>query len=113
MAPATSAELTKKYSGAAPAAVRKSAAAPRSPPSSMPIGRLAMATVIVSDATLNTTRCTGFRPVALSVHWAHAPAAAMRTLGAGPSANRDQKFTACESDRFDWLRPSGRAIFAA
>ena len=34
-------------------------------------------------------------------------------LGAGPSANSAQKLTACDSDRFDWLRPSGRSIFAA
>ena len=37
----------------------------------------------------------------------------MQTVGAGPSANSDQKFTACENERFDWLRPSGRSIFAA
>ena len=72
-----------------------------------------MATVTVSDATLNTTRCSGFRPVALSVHWAHALAIAMQTVGAGPSAKSAQKFTACERERFDWLRPSGRSIFTA
>src|SRR5690349_9280820 len=37
----------------------------------------------------------------------------MQTVAAGPSANSAQKFTACDSDRFDWLRPSGRSIFAA
>src|ERR1700722_14295599 len=102
MAPATSAELTKKYSGATTAAVRNSAAAdPAWPPSIIPTGRPAKATVTISDETLNTTRCSGFRPVALSVHCANALAVAMRTVGAGPSANNDQKFTACESDRFD------------
>ena len=37
----------------------------------------------------------------------------MQTAGAGPSANSAQKFTVCENDRFEWLRPSGRLIFAA
>ena len=37
----------------------------------------------------------------------------MQTVGAGPSANSDQKFTAWENERLDWLRPSGRSIFTA
>ena len=47
-----------------------------------------------------------------SVHCAHALIAAMITVGDGPSASSAQKFTACDSDRFDWLRPSGNSIFA-
>jgi len=76
-------------------------------------GTPAHATVTVSDAMLKTTRCSGLRPLARSVHCAHALAVAMHTVGAGPSANSAQKFTACDSDRFDSLRPSGRSIFAA
>ena len=29
-----------------------------------------------------------------------------------PVWSSDQKFTACDSERFDWLRPSGSSIFA-
>ena len=76
-------------------------------------GRPATATVTASEATLNTTRWSGLRSVALSLHCAQAPATAMQMVGAGPSAKSDQKFTACENDRFDWLRPSGRSILAA
>jgi hypothetical protein len=36
----------------------------------------------------------------------------MHTASAGPSANSAQKLTTCESDRFEWLRPSGSSIFA-
>src|SRR5713101_2195178 len=77
-----------------------------------PSGRPATDTVTVSDAMLNTTRCGGLRSPARRVHWAHALTAAMHVVSAGPSANSAQKFTACESDRFDWLRPSGSSIFA-
>ena len=62
---------------------------------------------------LNTTRCGGLRAPARSVHCAHALAAAMIAVGASPSENSAQKFTACEKDRFDWPRPSGSSIFAA
>ena len=47
------------------------------------------------------------------MHCAQALTAAMQVASAGPSANSAQKLTACENDRFDWLRPSGRSIFAA
>jgi hypothetical protein len=36
----------------------------------------------------------------------------MHTASAGPSASKAQKLIACDSDRFDWLRPSGSSIFA-
>ena len=62
---------------------------------------------------LKTIRCVGFRPPARSMHWAQALTDAMQTASAGPSANSAQKLTACESDRFEWLRPSGSSIFAA
>ena len=76
-------------------------------------GKPATETVTVSEAMLNTTRCGGLREPARSVHWAHALAAAINAVGAGPSENSAQKLTACDSDRFDWLRPSGSSIFAA
>ena len=79
----------------------------------MRTGNPAHATVAVSDAMLKTTRCSGLRPPARIVHCAHALAVAMTTVAAGPSANSDQKFTACDSERVDSLRPSGRSIFAA
>src|SRR5262249_20307213 len=72
----------------------------------------AHATVRVSEAMLNMVRWTGLRPFARSVHCAQALTVAMHTVGAGPSENSAQKFTACDSERFDWLRPSGRTIFA-
>src|SRR5262252_6869914 len=37
----------------------------------------------------------------------------MQTAGAAPRANSAQKFTACDSKRFDRLRPSGRSNFTA
>src|SRR5262245_19685338 len=113
MAPATSVVLTRKYSGATIAADRTSAETLPSASSVNASGRPATAVVSVSDAMLKTTRCGGFLLPARSVHCDHAPAVAMPTVGQGPSAKSAQKFTACDSDRFDWLRPSGNSIFAA
>jgi hypothetical protein len=47
------------------------------------------------------------------VHCAHALTVAMQTACAGPSVKSAQKFTACDSDRFEWLRPSGSSILTA
>src|SRR5712691_8226736 len=115
IAPATSAVLTKKYSGATTAAVRTSAATSGAPvvPIVRASGRPATVTVNVSDAMLNSTRCSGLCRFARRVHWAQALTVAIQTACAGPSANSAQKFTTCESDRLDWLRPSGNGIFAA
>jgi hypothetical protein len=56
----------------------------------------------VSELMLKTIRWSGLRPrPARSVHWAHAPTAAMQAVSAGPIANSAQKLIACESDRFD------------
>src|SRR5262245_41178264 len=81
----------------------------------MPTGTPAHATVTVRDAMLKTTRWSGLRPIerTRSVHCAHALTVAMHTVGPAPRANSDQKFTACDSERFDRLRPSGRSIFTA
>ena len=108
-----SAEFTKKYSGATMAAVRTSADRPvGSGPSRSAIGRPATQQVIVSEAMLNTIRCSGLRPSPeRSVHCAHAPTAAMHAVSAGPMANSAQKLIAWDSDRFEWLRPSGSSIF--
>jgi hypothetical protein len=77
-------------------------------------GRPAIHDVSVRLLMLKTMRCIGLRPLpARSVHCAQPPTAAMQTVSAGPSAKSAQKFTACESERLDWLRPSGRSIFAA
>src|SRR3954466_6085118 len=113
MAPATSEALTKKYSGPMTAAARASAAAlPGCLPRTNASGTPATQTVNVSDAMLKTIRCSGLRGPRRNVHWAHALTAAMHTVGADPSANSAQKFTAWDNDRFDWLRPSGSSIFA-
>ena len=61
---------------------------------------------------LKTIRCSGLRGPRRNVHCAHALTAAIQTVGADPSANSAQKLTACDNDRFDWLRPSGSSIFA-
>src|SRR5262245_9497190 len=75
--------------------------------------RPATDTVITSDATLKMTRCSGFFAADRSVHCAQALTVAMQTACAGPRVKSAQKFTACESDRFDWLRPSGSSILTA
>src|SRR5262245_23035925 len=62
---------------------------------------------------LKKMRCSGLRPEAYTVDCAHALTAAMQIAWAGGIANSAQKFTACDSDRFDWLRPSGNSILAA
>src|SRR6185503_8226921 len=100
--------------GAAIAAPRMiTAKSPDDEPPNQINGSPARATVTVSDAMLKTVRCIGLRPPVRRVHCAQALMAAMQTALAGPSANSDQKFTACDSERFDWLRPSGSSIFAA
>src|SRR5436190_3533491 len=115
MAPATSSEFTKKYSGATVAALRASedAVLVAPSPASQSNGRPAAATVRTSDAMLNTVRYIGLRPCDRSVHCAHALTAAMPIAPVGPTANSAQKFTACDNERFDWLRPSGSSIFPA
>ena len=63
---------------------------------------------------LNTMRWIGFRPrrrAACTAPRRSPPRC--RRFRPGPSANSAQKLTACDSDRFDWLRPSGSSIFAA
>src|SRR5262245_27229675 len=98
IAPATSDELMKKYSGATIAAVRISDDGPSVSHSGIiVIATPATETVNASDAILKMIRCAGLRALARSVHCAHALTVAMHTAGAGPSANSAQKFTACES----------------
>ena len=62
---------------------------------------------------LKRMRCIGLRPPARSVHCAQALTVAMQTASAGPSVNSAQKFTTCESESVEWLRPSGSSILAA
>src|SRR5262245_63609087 len=61
---------------------------------------------------LKKMRCSGLRPEAYTVDCAHALTAAIQTASAGGIANNAQKFTVCDSERFDWLRPSGSSILA-
>src|SRR5262245_60543321 len=104
IAPATSAELMKKQSGATTAAARASDAASSGPvPTASFIAAPAAETVAVSDATLKTIRCSGLRLPARSVHCASALTVAMQTLSGAPSAKSAQKLTACDSERFEWL----------
>src|SRR5262245_18964918 len=62
---------------------------------------------------LKRTRWRGLPGPARSVHWASALTAATHVVAAGPRAKSAQNVTACESERFDWLRPRGNSIFAA
>ncbi len=62
---------------------------------------------------LKTTRWGGLGSPTRSVHCAQALTAPMQIASAGPSAKSAQKLTACESYRFEWLRPRGSSIFIA
>ena len=69
--------------------------------------------VTVSVAMLNITRWGGLLTWVRSVHCAAALTAAIHTVGIAPSANNDQKFTRCASERFDAPLPSGSSILIA
>src|SRR4026207_1789511 len=76
-------------------------------------GNGASDTVTTSDEMLKKMRCSGLRLEAEMVDCAHALTAAMQIASAAGMANSAQKFTACDSERFDRLRPSGSSISAA
>src|SRR5258706_7202978 len=61
---------------------------------------------------LNPVRYHGFGDFARSVHCAHPPAMATQTLGAGPNASIDAKFTTYPIERVEGDEPAARSTLS-
>ena len=102
--------LRRKYTVAAPTSGRASSdsgIADPVPPSSEKASPDPW-TVITSDATLNSVRCSGLRSLLLKWHWLNALPAATSMVSCGPSSSSDAKSTAYDTDIVDPLVVSGR-----